>query len=167
MIYKIHILLDIVGSSTYACKFDYIRYLANFGCYKTMVLHIMFIYDIQKVVPCFALWFYLVVCLLNLSFLNSEVFHFNSHVGLANDKDKTRVEQPGLQHTPTRGCRQKAKGIHTSYKQQVSVRAIGLLTGTLLAATDPKREGNGNREATYGPVEEKAGKSLLVSTISI
>lgn len=73
-----------------------------------MALHIVFIYDIQKVVTCFVLLFHLVVCLLNLSFLNSEVFHFNSHVGLANNK--TRVKQSGLQCTPTRGCRQKAKG---------------------------------------------------------
>lgn len=49
----------------------------------------------------------------------------------------------------------------------MGVRAIGLLKGTVLIATDSKREGNGNREATYGPMEEKAGRSLIVSTVSI
>lgn len=61
----------------------------------------------------------------------------------------------------------RQRGIHTSYKQRVPVRAIGFLTGTVLAATDPKHEGNGNREATYGPMEEKAGKSLIGSTVRI
>lgn len=41
-----------------------------------------------------------------------------------------------------------------------------MLTAAVLAAADSKPEDNGSREATYGPMEEKAGRSLIVSIVS-
>lgn len=71
-------------------------------------------------------------------------------LGLANAKYKIKNQNQACKESQPIVTDRRQKGAQTSYKQQLSVRAIGLLTGAALAAADSKPEGNRSGVATMG-----------------